>query len=1051
MRKLILLFILGMIFSGYTYAQRSITGLVLDANGSPVANASVLVKGTNFGTSSNNLGEFTIDMPSGRNTLVVSAVGMVEKEVSVQGLNIVTITLSSSSTALDEVVVVGYGTQQRRAFTGAAAKVDADKLKSLMAPSIDKELSGRAPGVQITNAGGGINTPARIRIRGFQSITGNNDPLIVVDGVPILSGDLSAVGHSNTLGDINPSDIESIDILKDGSSTAIYGSRAAAGVILITTKKGAKGKARINYETTLGFTSPLKTFDLLNAKEFETIANEKLTNAGLAVRAGVNAAADTADTDWQATVMNKNAFVQNHNLSIQGGNERIGYYLSLNYTNQKGNIISNQNKSYRIRMNLDYEVNKYVKLGNSLAASRQEDWGQNEGSNALGGSIASTLRLLPNVSPYNWQHISGFNIMYPTANQMDKGPNGGTIDDNFSNVAYTLRTDNYYSDKYRIMDNLFAELSLFKGFKIRSQVGIDMLNDYSYQGLNPYHGDSYGKGENYNANQNWLRLLWTNYFNYNLNFNRHNIFLTAGNEVQKTTYKYFSGDMISISDPIFIGKNIFSGTIGTGGTSTIGGNYDNTGFSSLFARVNYDYANKYFLQATIRRDGQSSLAPGKRFGTFPGFSVGWRPSQEAFWGGLKDVINEFKIKASYSKVGNALGGYRYLTTFVASPYANLGGIIPDIVGNPDLQWETNDKYNLGIELGFLNNRINLTADYFINDVNNLVLDVPQPLSAGLVGSLDLNGGTIAQNIASMTNKGFEISLNAGIVKSKDFSWDVNVNYSSINNEVTSLFNVGGKPVASISHGAYNITRVGDPYGILFGYNYAGVNKFNGNPMWYKADGSLVQYNLTNTASSGSNVGNFYVATTNDGSLGTQITGPGSADKIKLGNSMPTWFGAFTNNFNYKGLGLEIMFRYSGGNKIMNYSRQEALFNMSFQNNGKEILNRWQKSGDITDVPKLYYGLAANINSTSNASSRWVENGDFLRLQNIVLSYNVASSTIDRISRSYVRSLRLYVQAQNVHVWTKYKGADPENITALGVDAAYAPQIRNISFGLNIGF
>lgn len=1033
--------------------SRAVTGTVKTESGEPIPNASVIIRGTNTGTTTQEDGTFSISVPSVAKDLIISAVGYTTKNVTIGSASALTIILATSGSSLDEVVVVGYGVQQKKAFTGAASKIDADKFKSLMVPSVDKELSGRATGVQVTNAGGGINSPARIRIRGIQSLTGNNDPLIVVDGVPIISGNAAAVGNSNSLGDINPADIESIDVLKDGSSTAIYGSRAAAGVILITTKKGVKGRSKITYETTLGFTSPLKTFDLLNASEFKTIANEKLTNAGLAVRAGTNASADTSDTDWQAEVMNRNAFVQGHTVSLQGGSDKVGYYFSLNYTNQKGNIISNQNKSYRIRMNLDYEVNKFFKIGNSLSASRQEDFGQNEGANSLGGSIASTLRLLPNVSPYNSATGSGYNIMYPTSNQMGVGPNGGTIDDNFSNVVYTLRNDKYYSDKYRILDNLYGELAPIKGLKIRSQIGIDMLNDYSYLGLTPFHGDSYGKGENYNANQNWLRLLWTNYFNYNLSIDKHNIFLTGGNEVQKTTYKYFSADMITISDPIFIGKNIFSGTSGSGGTNTIGGNFDNTGFTSLFARLNYDFDNKYFLQGTIRRDGQSSLAPNKRFGVFPGISAGWRASQESFWtnSGLRDVVNELKLKASYSKVGNALSGYRYLTTFVASPYATFGGIIPDIVGNPDLQWETNDKYNAGIEMGFFNNRFTITADYFYNNVNNLVLDVPQPLSAGLVGSLDLNGGTIAQNIATMTNKGLELAINADLVKKRDFTWDINVNYTSIRNNVTSLFDVGGKPVASISHGAYNITRVGDPYGIIYGFRNAGVNSFNGNPMWYKSDGTLVQYNLTNTLTSGTNVGNFYVADATNGTLGAQTTGPGTADKVKLGESMPRWFGAVTNSFNYKGVGLEVMFRYSGGNMIMNYTRQEALSNMSFQNNGKEILNRWQKSGDVTDVPKLYYGLAANINSTSNASSRWVEKGDFLRLQNIILSYNIKPDVITGLTNEYVKSIRLYIQAQNVHVWTKYKGADPENITSLGLDNAYAPQIRNISFGLNVGF
>ena len=1025
-------------------AAALVKGKVVDAKGSPLPGATIKIKGTQTATVTDVDGRFEINAQPGE-VLVVSFTGYITIETKVTDRATLNIQLQEDNKSLQEVVVVGYGTQQKKAFTGSSSKVDVKGISNLVTPSVDKELAGRAAGVQVTNVGGNINTPARIRVRGIQSITGNNDPLIVIDGVPVVSGNIAGVGNSNTLGDINPADIESLDVLKDGSATAIYGSRAAGGVILITTKKGSKGKARVSYDASFGMSSPLKTFDLLNAQEFEMIANEKLTNAGLAKRAGVNAAADTANTDWQAAVMNKNAFVQNHTLSVQGGSEKVSYYLSMNYSNQKGVIVSNYNKAYRIRTNLDYEMNKFIKIGNNMGISRQEDGGQNDGSNALGGSIASTLRLLPNVSPYA-NTLSGYNIR-PDANQMFQGPNGSTIDDNFSNVAYTLRTDKYYSDKYRILDNAYAEISPAKGLKFRSQVGMDVLNDYSYQGQNPFHGDAYGKGLNYNVSQNWLRLVWSNYFNYNVSYHGNNVFLTGGNEVQKQTYKWFSAQGTPISDPFFIGSNVVTNS---NGVQTVGGNYDNTGFTSVFGRANYDFKNKYFAQASIRRDGQSSLAPGKKYGVFPGYSIGWRPSQESFWKSsplLSRWITEAKIKGSYAKVGNALGGYPYLTTFDAALYGNLGGLAPSGVGNTDLQWETSAKYDAGVELGILNNRFSVTADWFLNNVNNLVLNVPQPLSAGLVGSFDLNGGTIPQNVGTLQNRGIELSLSGSVIKSKDFNWDFNVNYSKVQNKITSLYSVGGRPVASISNGAYNIIRVNDPINIIYGYRSAGVNAQNGNPMWYKADGSLVQYNLSSNLGT---VGNFYVADKGSASLGAAAT-LANTDKTNLGQGVPTWFGAFTNSFSYKGFALEFMLRYSGGNKIMNYTAQEALFNQSFQNNGKAILNRWTTPGQITDVPKLYYGLAANMNSTSNASSRFVESGDFLRLQNIILSYNIDNKLLDKVTKGYVKNMKVYAQAQNVYVWTNYSGADPENISSAGVDAAVSPSVRTISFGLSVGF
>lgn len=1052
MRKL-LLFVVMCFFLLQAWAQnRTVTGKVTDDKGQPLSGVSVTALGANKKVVSsvltNDKGEFTISVTEQTRGVQVSSVGYVEEYVAIAGKSNVSVQLVSDAASLAEVVVVGYGVQQRKAFTGSAAKIDPDQFSNLLAPSIDKQLAGRATGVQVTNSGGLVNTPARIRIRGLQSISGNNDPLIVVDGVPIISGNLAGATNSNTLGDINPSDIESMDILKDGSATAIYGSRAAAGVIIITTKKGAKGRSKVSYDGFVGFSNALKKFDLLNASQFKTIANEKLANAGQAAKAGVNAAADTVDTDWQSQVMIKNAVSQSHTVSVQGGSDKTTYYFSANYSNQKGIIISNYNKAYRVRLSLDHEVNKFVKIGNNLSVSRQEDGDQNNGSNSLGGAIAASLRLLPNTSPYAATGWDGYNINYPNSGSMMPGANSQTVDDNFNNVAYTLRKNKYYSDKYRLLDNLYMEVSPVKGLKLRSQVGIDVLNDYSYQGLNLYHGDGYGTGENYNVSQNWLRLVWTNYFNYNLSIKDHNIFATGGYEAQKQTYKWFSADGTVLSDAFFIGDNVITGSAST---QRIGGNYDKTGFASTFGRVNYDYKNRYFAQATIRRDGQSSLIKGKQYGVFPGYSIGWRPSQESFWvhsAFLSKWFNEVKFKGSYAKVGNSLNGYPYLSAFGNRPYGNLSGIAPTGVGNPDLQWETNGKYDVGIELSIFKSRFNVTADWFFNDINNLVLEVPTPLSAGVPGSTGTSGGNISQNIGTASNKGIEIAVSGNILTTKSgFTWDAMVNYSKVNNKIKSLYPIGGVPVQMIENGNYNIYRVGDASNILFGYQWAGVNTANGNPMWYKADGSLVQLSLQQ----GATANGFYKANgKDDGTLGaaSSLT---VADKTNLGQGIPTWFGAFSNTFGYKGFSLDVMFRYSGGNKIMNYTRQEVLFNQQFQNNGTEILQRWTAPGQVTDVPKLYYGLGNNMNMNSAANSRFVESGNYLRLQNVVLSYAFPAKALDKATGGYVKSLKIFAQGQNLHVWTKYKGADPDNISALGVDAAVAPQVRTVSFGLSAGF
>lgn len=1045
MRKQLLLLSGLVLLSIFALAQRTITGKVTDDKGNPVPNASVMVKGTTTGTVTKPDGTYSISVPANARALVFSSVDMSATEANIGVQTEINATLIAEDRMMSEVVVTGYGTQQKKSFTGSASKIDAKKFANLMTPSIDRQLAGRATGVQVTNSGGLVNTPARIFVRGINSINQGTGPLIVVDGIPIISGNLAGTTNSNALGDINPADIETIDVLKDGSATAIFGSRAAAGVIMITTKKGVKGRAKVTYDGYQGFSTALKRFDLLNAQEFVTIANEKLSNANQPLRANMDAA--NTNTDWQAQAMIDNAPIQSHTLSLQGGSDKTSYYMSLNYSNQKGIIISNYNKSYRVRLNIDHTANKYFKFGNNLTLSRQEDGDQNNGSNALSGAIASSLRLLPNVSPYNPNHISGYNINYPNGNSMNPGANTTSIDDNFTNVAFTTRENKFYSDKYRVINNTFIEISPIKGLKLRSQFSADVFSDYSYQGYSPLHGDGYGtptggtNGLNFNFSQNILRYVWQNYFNYDFSFKSHNFFLTGGHELQQQTNKSHSGTGTNISDVFFISGNIISGTAAI---QSIAGNQSESGFESLFGRINYDYQGKYFVQGTIRRDGQSSLAADKRYGVFPGFSVGWRLSQENFWrnsSNLSNLFNEIKIKASYAEVGNSLGGFPYLSTYGSRPYGNISGISVSAVGNPDLQWETSSKYDVGIELGILKNRFNLTADWFHNKVDGLVFAVPTPLSTGVPGN------SISQNIAELENRGIELSLSGNILEKGGFRWDFNINYSKVENKVLSLYSVGGVPVPFVENGGFNIIRVGDPINIIYGNRWAGVNSANGHPLYFKADGSLVQLNL----SPGGSIGGYYVATNKDDATLGAASSLAFADRDVLGVSTPTWFGAFSNTLGYKNFSLDFMFTYSGGNKIMNITRQEALMNQSFQNNGREILERWTTPGQQTNVPKLYYGQGNNINQTQIANSRFVEKGDYLRLQNVVVSYSVPAATLSKLTNNFISSFRVFVQGQNLAVWTKYSGADPDNISALGLDNAVSPQVKTISFGVSVGF
>jgi TonB-dependent starch-binding outer membrane protein SusC len=1043
MRKLVSIFVAFVLFTTQTFAQeKTVTGKVTDEkDGSPISGVSVTIAGTNTGTTTGVDGSFSLSVPSNAKVLIFSFVNYATQEVTIGTRTSFAVKLSSEEKALAEVVVVGYGTQQKKAFTGSASKINTKEFANLVTPSIDRQLAGRAPGLQVATPGGQVNTPARIRIRGLNSISQNLAPLIVVDGVPFITGNLAATTNSNALGDINPNDIENIEVLKDGAATAIFGSRAAGGVIMITTKKGDKGgRMKVNYDFTLGYTSPLKKFDLLNANDFVLIQNEKLSNAGVLPRAFP--AADGTNTDWQSVVFNENAPSQNHNLSFSGGATKTTYFFSLNYSDQKGTIVSNRNTAYRVRFNFETEVNKYVKFGNNLTLSRQVDFDQNNGSNALSGAIAASLRLPPNVNPLDPANVTGYNIRFNPAggsiNSHGLGPNLQVVDDNFTNQAFVLNTNIFSSDKYRIVNNAFMEIAPVKGLKLRSVFNFDVLSDYSFQSLSPRHGDGFGSaGVVFNSNQVFQRYVWQNYANYNLSAGNHNFYLTAGHEQQGDQTKFVSANGSQISDIFFIRENLITGSASI---QTVGGGFAKSGFESLFGRFNYDFDNKYFLQASIRRDGQSSLAPGKRYGVFPGGSVGWRVSQENFWQNspfLSKIFNEVKLKASYAVVGNALGGFPYATTFGPANYGNIGGIALNQVGTLGLQWETNKKTDVGVEFQFLKGRYTFGFDYFKNDLDNLVLNVPTPPSAGVPNN------AISQNIGNARNKGFEFSLGGDIVRNKNITWSFNANLTLVENKILSLYDVNGQPVDFIPNGNYNVIRVGQPINFINGLQYQGVHTANGNPLYINAAGQLIQHNIATNS--------FHFASDkNDPTLGVQ-TSLGFNDRANLGLALPTYFGGITNTVSYKGFTLDVLIRYSGGNKVMNITRQEALLNNSFQNNGKEILNRWTTPGQVTDVPRLVWGQGNNINQNGLALSRFVESGDFIRLQNINLSYNFNNQKISDATKSYVKNVRVFVQGQNLFVWTKYTGADPENASELGLDAAVSPTFRVISFGFNLGF
>lgn len=1029
MRKFLCLSVMLMLAGLTSWAQRTVTGRVTDASGAPVAGASVQVKNTTVGAVTRADGTFSVSVPANGKALVISGADVTQQEITIGSQTLINVTLQATERNLAEVVVVGYGTQRRKTVTSSQARINTESFNTLVTSSIDKQLGGRAAGIQVTNSSGLVNQAPRIRIRGVNSINQSRDPLIVLDGVPTFSGGFSSYANTNALADINPADIESLDVLKDGSATAIYGSRAANGVILITTKKGRSGRSNVTYNSTFGFSKPFRKFDLLNANEFITIANEKLTNANLPKAAFANS--ENTNTDWQQIAFRDQAFSQIHSLGIDGGNEKTTFYFSFNYSNQEGLIKTNKAKRYGARLNIDHKVNNWLKIGNNLTISRTDDNDQNNGGNALSGTIANALRALPNVralDPANTA-FAGYNIK-PDGSALGRDANTRDIENNYTNLAFVLNNNKYSSIKYRIINNAFAEIRPFKGFSYRLQASVDYNSGTDFQGLDPRHGDgrgSVGSATNQSLTRN--RYVLQNVLSYSTSIKSHNISAVVGNEIQRDENSSFFAQGTNLSDIFFLTTNVISGSYVN---QFSGGGYNKSGFTSYFGRVNYDFQEKYFAQFSVRRDGQSSLAKDQRFGVFPGFSAGWRISEESFWKGsaINKVINEVKFRGGYAEVGNTLSGFPYLSTYGSAQYGGLNGIAVNLVGNTALKWETNKKLNVGADIALLNNRFNITADWFKNQNDNLVLQAPLPVSFGVPNN------AVSRNIGDMENSGFELTLAGSILSNKDFSWDFNLNYTRTKNSVKSLY------LNQDVIGSYNILRVGQPINAIFGYTYAGVNSGNGNPMFVKANGTLIQGNITNST--------YYdVVKSNDPALGTATT-LGATDRTVLGNPIPTFFGGFSNTIRYKSFTIDFLFRYSGGNYIFDQTNQESIYSQGFTNNGRVILDRWTTSGQVTNVPKLWYGRDNFINLNSSANSRFVEKGDFVRLDNLSFSYNLDKNLLQRIAKGNIKSLRMFVQGQNLWVSTRYKGIDPDNVTEAGINYNVTPSARTISLGISLG-
>jgi len=1002
---------------GAVHAQTvSISGVVIAKEDNlPMPGVTIRVSGTSTGTQTDTEGKFKIDVsPSSK--IVASFIGYTTQEIPVTSQTRYTITLVAEARALQELVVVGYGEQNRRTVTGAISTVSAEQIKNIPSPSPDQLLQGRSPGVQVSAGSGEPGTSVMVRVRGATSINASSEPLYVIDGVPIVSQNLArtTMGQpTNPLADINPSDIESMEILKDASATAIYGARAANGVILITTKRGKTGKPTISISSYAGTSKAWRNPNELriDGPTFERLQNEASANnwtdtygsitalnpAGVAYKP-LYANPDAAiNTNWIDPIMQSGA-LYNIDASISGGSERIKYLVSANTFSQEGIMKPTKFDRKTFRVNLDFAASDAIKFGTSIFYSNSERNRIQNGNNTT-SALANAFFYPSNIPIYNADGTYNRPVWEsPVAivNEME----------------YLMNTD-------RIIGNVFGDWKIANGLVFRTNWSIDnnYISENQYSNTNLIAGAAVG-GTATNSvvrDFNWIN---ENVLTYQTRLaGKHNFNLLLGNTLQKNVNNGTSATGSGFPSNSF--KTIASAAVKN---STA----DQTawGIASFFGRVNYDFKKKYLFTGNVRYDGSSRFGANHRWGMFPSASVGWAVTEENFMKNVK-VISELKLRASYGVTGNqgGIGNFASLGLWGgqrgglrggggvtpgsggAAAYADYPGFNPIQLANPDLKWETTAQFDIGLDMGLFQDKLNVTLDYYNKQTKDMLLEVPVPRSTGY--------STLIRNYGEMENKGFELGINASAIKTEDFSWDIAFNISKNKNLVKKL----AAPISAFTRDYIRIEE-GYPLFSFYVHEQIGVDEQTGNIVWNKGADDIFNVNT---------------------------------DRFILNRSAwPDFQGGITNSLKYKAFDLMAFFQYSYGNYVFNYNR------FFFEHGGERTtgyssqqLDRWQKPGDKTDVPRM-----ARVNYDTNfRPSRHVEDASYIRLKNITLGFTVPRTFTSKIG---ISSARLYVSGQNILTFTKYSGLDPEvsvspSETVQGVDQGVMPQPRLFMGGINLTF
>ncbi len=984
-----------MFFTSSVFAQeRIISGTVSESLGQPLEGVSVGIKGSAAGTITDLTGMFSLRAVKG-DTLVFSFVGYKTLAVSVSESSTFNIIMQPDNISLEDVVVVGYGTQQKKDLTGAVSSVSGKELKSLPVPDIGQALQGRAAGVQIISSGApGSNVT--IRVRGTGTIN-NSDPLLVIDGIPT---DLP-------LNSINPDDIASIEVLKDASSAAIYGSRGANGVVLISLKKGSGKKGMLEFKTFVGQQQATNLVPLLNASQFASLHNEIMANSGQAQNpAFADPTSLTTSTDWLGGLFRK-AFMQGYTLAYSGGGPKSNYYLSGSVLDQDGIVINTNYRRYSLQFNSESTVFDWLNFGNSFNLSSDV---KKSGSY----DIRNAMSALPNQPIFNEDGTYSGPIGQPS-----------WVGDVINPIGKATLNENKTTG-YNILGNVYGEVSLWKGLKFRTTGGLqasfwDTKNWAPKYDWQPTPQENSYLGRNFNKNLTWL---WDNYLTYDKKVGVHQLTVLAGTSAQVNRYDGINGSVQGFASDVT--QQLNNGTL----LPSIGGTANEWSLFSLMGRVNYSFKDKYLATVTVRRDGSSRFGKNNRYGTFPSASVAWRLSEENFFKDIKE-LNDLKVRVGYGVTGNQnIGNYAFSSSLQTVQYTFNGqpvtAIVPLMLPNPNIRWERVEQTNFGLDATILNYRVDLALDAYIKNTNDMLVPLTVPISTGYSDIV-----VPPANLGKVQNRGVELTVNTKNLTG-EFGWNTGFNVGYNQNRILKLNDTIPMYVGSI--GLNQNLAIQHPGGYPINEFYGFVT--NG---LFQNQAEVDNYAVQVPGSDGNNrtsPGDIrFLDLNNDGVINDD-------DRTFIGNPNPSWLFAINNTFSFKGFDLSIFFQGVYGNKIYNANRiyQEGM--AVAVNQTTATLDRWTGEGTSDDMPRAVFN---DPNKNTRVSNRYIEDGSYLRLKNVTFGYTFPQQLVNRAKMT---SARIYFSGQNLATFTKYTGFDPE-VAANGIDLNLYPVTKVFSAGINI--